>query len=288
MHQKIDSKLAIGISRHKIKKELGHSPFIHSTGTADAYRQTTNEFSSWLKNENKEIWSTKNLDSITKDVAYRYLQERQENGLSAWTVTKDMSALNKILDLNLNKKEGGLQDRKLQDITRSRVSREHDKKYNPKNYMEQIEFSRAFGLRRESIYGGNYAVKESSLFTKDDNVFVRVIEKGGRYRESPCLRSYQNNIIEKYNIQSGESMTKEQFIESYYASKDSPLFDEYTSKIDNHAFRAEYAQDLYDEIASQKENIELDYKGYDSSILKDVSQALGHNRLSVVVNHYLY
>lgn len=256
MHKQIDRKLAIGESRHLAKKaykeyckvndlsyNAAKSPFIHSTATAEAYRQTVNEFSSWLKANNKEVWDTKDLSKVTKEVVYSYLQERQGQGKSAWTVTKDMSAINKILNLDLTKKEGNLNDRKLADISRSRGITESDTKYNEKNYADQIEIARAFGLRRESIEGGNFAIKESSMFSKDGNIYVSVIEKGGRYREAQCLQSYQNNIEQKYNIEERDGFgdNKNAFIEHYADDKSNVLFDRYTKKIDNHAFRAEYA-----------------------------------------------
>lgn len=289
MHKKINNLIAIGTSRHEIKKLTGDnsSPFIHSAGTADAYRQTVNEFSNWLKDNKNEVWRTKDLNSITKDVAYEYLQERESRGLSAWTVTKDMSAINKTLKLSLTKKEGNLSERRLQDITRSREVKEHDSKYNQINYAEQIDIARAFGLRRESITGGNYAIKESSFFIKNNNLYVSVIEKGGRYREAQCLESYKNDIVSRYNVEFRDSFTKNEFIEHYVDDKSDTLFDKYTAKIDNHAFRAEYGQDLYKELASEQQVLKNDYHGYDSDIIKRVSENLGHSRKDVVVNHYL-
>jgi len=41
------------------------------------------------------------------------------------------------------------------------------------------------------------------------------------------------------------------------------------------------------QIAEQKIEIKNDYKGYDKEIVREVSKALGHNRLSVVVYNYL-
>jgi len=300
MHQKIDSLLRIGESKHLAKQAYrqyceennlpwnpSKSPFLHSIGTTENYRQVIGEFCTWLKTEKPEVWKTKNLSNIDKKIAYEYLQDREKQGCSAWTVSKDMSALNKILDLGLNKKEGGLQERSLKNITRSRENCEHDTKYNPDNYINQIEFAKAFGVRRESIQGGQFQVREDSLFKKDGKVYVSVIEKGGRYREAPCLSAYQNAIQQKYKITERETYTKEQFVEAYYNSNSNYLFNTYTNKIDNHAFRAEYATNLYRELAKQKETVANDYRGYDSAVLKEVSTALGHSRINVVVDHYL-
>ena len=80
---------------------------------------------------------------------------------------------------------------------------------------------------------------------------------------------------------------KEGFKEFYSRSKSEFLSDKYTAKIDKHAFRGEYARDLYNQIAEQKTEIKSDYKGYDKEIVRKVRKALGHNRLSVVVYNYL-
>ena len=304
LNNRINDLLGIGVSKHEAKKEYkkieeahgrkvnpAKSNFIHNPNSASAYRQTVKEVCSWLKENKADVWSSKNLAQVNKDVCYEYLKYRDQS-CSADTVSKDMSALNKVLNLELNKKEGDLQQRSYKNVTRSRVSRGMDKAYNPKNYIKQIEFAQAFGLRRESILGGDYQVKDSSLFTRGNRVYCSVIEKGGRYREAPCLDKYQDIILERYNVVEresfivGKNVDKEGFKELYHNSGEL-LWDKYTAKIDNHAFRAEYARDLYNQIAEQKTEIKNDYRGYDKEIVREVSKALGHNRLNVVVEHYL-
>ncbi len=68
---------------------------------------------------------------------------------------------------------------------------------------------------------------------------------------------------------------------------DKPSFDRYTKKIDNHAFRGEYARNRYKELVQEKGSDANDYRGYDSKILRILTKDLGHNRLDVVVYHYL-
>lgn len=299
MHQKIDSLLCIGESKHHAKQaykeycknnNIKYNPSktigIYSIKTADAYRQTVSEFGEWLKSNKSEVWSTKDLTNINRDTVKEYLQHR-DKACSAYTVSKDMSALNKVLNLDLSKKECNLQERSYKNITRSREDKLHDKQYNADNYKEQILIAQSFGLRRESIVGGDYQIKDVSLFSRYGEVYCSVIEKGGRYREAPCLAEYKEHVQETFNIQERESLSKQEFIELYNTS-DNLLFDSYTTKIDNHAFRAEYAQALYNQLL--EENYypnSVNYRGYVKDALQEVSQALGHNRLSVVVEHYL-
>lgn len=299
LNVRIDRLLAVGESKHAAKDAYrktsesrgekwnpAKSNFIHSCATADAYRQTVGEVCLWLKENKADVWSSKNLDNFNKEVAYEYLHSRENTGCSSYTVSKDMAALNKVLDLDLNKKEGCLATRSIDDVTRSRTAADMDTRYNPSNYSKQIEFAQAFGLRRESIKGGNYQVKDISLSQRDDKVYCSVIEKGGRYREAPCLEKYQDAINERYNVEERESLTKAEFKDLYSSSND-VLFDRYTPLIDNHAFRGEYARNLYNQISEQKEEVKADYRGFDKEIVREVSEALGHNRLNVVVEHYL-
>ena len=299
LNKRLNSLLRIRESKHQAKKEYkqycqeNNIPWnpaktvgIHSIATAEAYRQTVNEFGDWLKANHKEI---RNLEQIDKNVAYEYLKYKEEQGNSAWSVSKDMSAINKCLNLNLNKAEGGLQRRSYKDITRSREERQHDQKYNAENYKNQILLAKAFGVRRETILGGSYQAKDVSLYSKDGNIYIRVIEKGGRYREAQCLKSYQGDILKAFNVKEGEQLTKEQF-QALYETSTNYLFNKYTTKIDNHAFRSEYATLRYEELVNQKqlkgEIIKDDYRGYDKDLVLQVSQDLGHNRPSVVVEHY--
>ncbi len=302
MHNLITQKLAqgVGVSRHAIKQELeqhhketgellkDHS--IHSINTAESYRDTVDQFATFLKEKHQDVWNSKDLSNITKEISYQFLQERQERGLSAWTISKDLSAINKLLEQDLTKKEANLQLRNTDDITRSREARDHDNSYNANNYKDQIELSNAFGLRRESIYKGQYAVKDVSLFKKNDKVYCSVVEKGGRYREAQCLREYQQAILSKYNVQERESLNKEQF-KDLYASSSNKLFDSYTTKIDNHAIRFQYATNLYNQILEEKGIDKQDYSykntKFDSEALREVSRSLGHNRISVAAMHYI-
>lgn len=297
--QKLDRT---GESKHHAKEryrdacEASHIPWnpalaegVYSHQTTNAYRQTGFEFVAWIKEQHPEI---RDINAITKEHAINYLQTR-DTYCSAYTVSKDMSAINKLLEFNLNKKDIGLKERSYKDTTRSRTPSPEDRKYNPANWERQITVARAFGVRRESIVGGQYQVKDVSLFKRDGRVYISVIEKGGRYNEKPCLKSMQNQIEKMYpDIQERGKLNKEEFKE-IYRDRDSSekLFDRYTRKIDNHAFRAQYARDYYKELVEEKlasgQQIKSDYRGFDKELILKVSEALSHNRPSVVVEHYM-
>jgi len=129
------------------------------------------------------------------------------------------------------------------------------------------------------------------------NIFVSLVEKGGKFRNAPVLGTYREEIeriVPNMAIRTQHSsiaMEEFRFKELYRCSGQDVLFSRYTKKIDNHAFRAEYAREMYAELLQQKreqgEKIFKDYRGYDMECLRQVSQDLGHNRVSVVVEHYM-
>lgn len=311
LNLRIDNLLAIGESKAAAKAEYktycknngikynpNTAPGIYDTDTAGGYRQTIHEFGGWLKENRTDVWNSKNQENITKEVCYEYLQYREVK--SPWTVSKDQSALNKVLDLGLNKSEGNLSERSTANITRSRNASVNDTRYNPNNYVDQTEIASSFGVRRRDIFDpgyDKYAVKDVSLFTRNDHVFCSVISKGGRYNEVPCLESRKADILAKYpNMRIEDpipefidrqlfSTSKEEFTELYNSSPNY-LFDKYPTCIDNHAFRGEYARNLYTQLCEEKGEIKNDYRGFDRELVQEVSWALGHNRLSVVVDYY--
>ncbi len=186
---------------------------IFSIKTMESYRQTAKEFSLWAANN-----GYKNANDITRETAGRYLQERQCDKKSAWTISKDMSALNKIFKFNLSKAELGLKNRSLNDITRSRNETENDKR-NFNKFADQITFAKATGCRRESVK----KVKPEDCVRNANGkvVAVELTEKGGKTRVAPVLNEYKDKVTE--------------VVDKHSAGTGKPLFDTYDSHIDNHA-----------------------------------------------------
>jgi hypothetical protein len=73
------------------------------------------------------------LNSVFPDaIAAAYLRERESEGLSACTVSRDLPAINKTLGFDLNRGLG-LRQRKNSEITRSRTETENDRRRFVKN-----------------------------------------------------------------------------------------------------------------------------------------------------------
>lgn len=304
MHERMKNLEKYGESRHKAKEHYkkttteekpnpAYAKGIHSINTYDAYKQTSVQFVKWLKSSHSEI---KHIDDVGKDVVIDYLQSRRDQGLSPWTLSKDMSALNKILNLKVTKKMAELPQRSFKTTTRSRGFRKHDLKYNPKNYEKQIDVAKAFGVRRESILGGKYQLKEGSIYRHKGELYAAVAEKGGRFRNAPCLKSMESTILKHFpHIEDREELfEKDEFKEMYEKSGKEGLgdhlFNRYTTNIDNHAFRGVYARNYYKEYETTlkaTKSIKNDYRGFNEEVCRKVSDALGHNRPSIIVEHYL-
>ena len=275
MHLRMEQMKCIGESRHEAKreyKEMLHTGDhannktvgIHSYKTYDAYKQTSIEFSRFMKEKHKDV---KDIAQVKEEHVIEYLQHRQNEGKSSYTISKDMAALNKLYYFEVTKKIAGIKKRTYKDVTRSRLQTENDRKYNPENYKEQIAFAKATGCRRESVL----VVEAKHFVWKNglpDKVYLK--EKGGKERYATILDEYKLDLKGILESRNGNG----------------PLFEKYTKKIDNHAFRAEYAKKRYKEIlGNRKDN--KDYRGYDKEVLKILTKDLGHNRCDVVLYHYM-
>lgn len=160
-----------------------------------------------------------------------------------------------------------------------------DLKYNYANWKEQIDVVRGTGIRRSSV---TKITPESFIRNNlGQCVAIKVKEKGGKERISPILSNFRGSITDIVNnVKEGET-----------------IFKKFTTKINAHALRREYASNLYNELEQGQHKdykeyglqkawnrgvkTEGDFRGYNAENLAVVSQALGHNRLDVVIYNYI-
>ena len=173
LQKKLYQMNKFGQSKHKAKKEekercqktgekwlSSRVDGIYSYKTLQAYKQTVREFSKWIKENYSDV---KKANEVTKEIQIEYLKYRQDCDLSAWTIKKDLAALNKVFNNKITSSDADLNQRNYKDIKRSRKEVESDKRYNPENYKDQIILSKASGTRRESILGGDYQLKKDNF-----------------------------------------------------------------------------------------------------------------------------
>lgn len=267
----LDEKLAIGDSKHNDKKLGVTSDKIYSWNTYKTYLKHNIYFVQWAK-ENHNI---KNLDEA-KPYVNEWLELREKNGLSAYTIKLETSALMKMYGLSSNDVfKSNARYRK--DIKRSRGEKVRDKNFSEKNHEDLIKFCKSTGLRRAELL----QIRGNDLIYKEGKPYIHITRgaKGGREREVP-IEFNQEFIIKKF-LDAGEEK----------------IFPKVPNGADIHGYRAEFATTLYKKLArdinlvpkSDKYICRKDLKGviYDKKAMLDVSQALGHNRISVIAGHYI-
>ena len=142
-------------------------------------------------------------------------------------------------------------------------------------------FSSAVGLRRKEMM----SIESKDLFFKNGKAYLNVTKgtKGGKPR-----------IVEICGISEGET----KMIVEWIQSREGKLFPKLNTNYDNHYYRAVYAQRLYDRYKRKEKDIppreryimrkERAGEVYDKLAMEIVSKNLGHNRISVIAQSYLY
>lgn len=245
----------------------------------------------------------KRINKVTIEMGEDYLRAMHAAGKSAWSISTAASAINKATGWSLSPRALGLPGRKKKSIKKCREGGAYTQK-ELELYADQIIFARACGARRESIFNVHAPekmVRADRCVRNEAGVVVGVWlkEKGGKVRCAPVLNEYREEvtaIVDKAARERGE---------------DAPLFCGYGAHVRNHRLRAEYAAKLLHQLESEraaglalfggefplsdfaclrgkdKKRKEIT-QGHDTDLLAAVSGALGHNRVEVILRHYLY
>lgn len=299
MFRSLNQKNCFGQSKYEAKQisyqkgNKGKVDGIYSKKTMSDYKKVAEQFHTWQKNKGYHFHS---MDEVTTSTLKEYLLERQSKGCSAWTVSHDLSALNKIFDTTISKKECGLASRKSDNIKNNRGLANNYRNAVYANNKEMIAFISAVGVRRQSLT----KLRPTDAIHNKDNIVIgfSVIEKGGKQRNCYVRKSCQKDITN--------------FVNRHIEEKGNQCFWTKVDKnLNTHWYRGTYAENLYNELVDSKTK-GMDYfdgyrnefvnqgklesamqghkeitKGYDTELLAVVSQNLGHNRIDVVYTNYL-
>ena len=310
--ENLKAKLAIGCSKHQDKIDsVNSSEKIYSYGTYNAYLQQCIQFVRWCK-------STHNCKTLTdcRNYADEYLKMNIDRGLSPYTLKLQVSALCKLYSCS-STDFIPTPPRKRKNITRSRST-----KINCNTEFER--FCLCTGLRRREIT----ALRGSALVENDGKYYIHIRNgKGGRERyaeivgtpedidfvvnimkkaenhrvfsEIPCCdihayrAAYAKKVYEKYKRSRNEYKDERLIL---YKNR---VVKTYTSKNIDISNNIEY----YDYIPDKGYVLKPGFKDvktayycredkkhicYDRLALLKCSQNLGHNRASIVAEHYLY
>lgn len=290
LNEKLDSLLRIG--QRKIKDDNDNpnrAEGIHSIRTAQTYRSVANNFAEYLKGQ-----GVRSIDEITQASIGAFICRGQN---SAYTYSKELSAINKLLDSRYTIADFGLCQRNHQSITNNRGLAKRDTSNALRNRV-QLAFVQAVGIRRESI--ATITPAQALRNGAGQVVGFHVTEKGGRERNCVVL------ALERERITA--------LVDSHIQSHGTniPLLSKVDSNANPHWCRRLYAQALYQDLQRANQQGQDYYsglrdsfinqealtratgrysqpmvRGYERDTIAEVSQALGHNRLDVVIYHYL-
>lgn len=266
----------MGSKRSKDKSEADTKNKIYSKATFQTYKQQFKHFADWLKEAHPEAVTLEDARAFVDD----YLRHLIELERSAYSISTAKAAIAKIMGVEATQFIA-TPPRLRADIKRSRGEAVRDKHISDKKEEELARFTSATGLRRKEMT----MIKSDDLFFKNGQAYLNITKgtKGGKPRIA--------KIVGKT-----EEETKE--IVKWIQSKEGRLFNKLSSNYDNHYYRATYANRLYnqlkrdiDDIPTQERYVmrkERAGEVYDKQAMLLVSKALGHNRISVIAQSYLY
>lgn len=321
-YERFKSMQAFGESKHEAIRQGTDRDKIFSFNTYKTYWKHTKYFIQYMKEHHPECTTLKKAKKYVNE----WLQDRADQGLSAWTIQVEAKALGKLYGIQPGDDDYFIPPkRNREDIQRSRGDRVRDKHFSKTNNDELIKFCRGTGLRRseledlrgkdlmtraqieadiarlEAVPEGQRSPKDEKRLTalKDTRVFkseyfthVRS-GKGGRERFSPIIGPNAAQIIERMQNTQAEDRVW------LYVN----------SNADIHSYRSDYATAIYKEYARRIEDIPYDRvnkgtghrfqgdvytcrkdeagKKLDKAAMLICSKALGHNRISVVADNYI-
>lgn len=268
------SKTAFGESKHAAKQDGTAQDHIYSYDTLRAYLKHANYFADFCKT-NYHCKTLEDCREHTDD----YIRARIDQGVSAYTVKLEAAALRKLYgDRDAVTVETPARLRS--DITRSRAETARDRHFSEERNSELVGFCRSTGLRRKELE----SLRGSQLIEREDGSYaVAVYGKGGRYREAPVI---------------GDAAAVAAVVDRMQAAGDGIVWGRVHSAADIHAYRSDYATAVYKSTARDLDACRAsgdvywcrgDRRGqwFDKAAMLQASRALGHNRISVVGEHYI-
>lgn len=267
----LNARLAIGRKKNADKSAGVTWKYIYSWETYRSYIKHCCYFVKWCKVQ----YGCKTLRECRQYTA-EWMQTRAS--LSAYTQKLEASALAKLYGCSASDLGIKTAQRRRVDIKRSRNDASRDRHFSEQRNAEFIEFCRSTGLRRAELK----ALRGSALYLDQSGkyyIHVTSGSKGGKERYAPVTGNLE--LVCRLCREAGEEK----------------VFPSIPSSADIHSYRADYATRVYLQNARPLEQLNRheiyycrgDHKGeiFDRAAMLKASQALGHNRVNVVGEHYL-
>lgn len=268
VQERLDSLLSIGESKYEDKKTDLTKRKIYSWNTYRSDLQQCCQFVRYCRDNHY----CKNLADCRQYVE-EWMESRKE--LSAYTQKLSASALCKLYGESLE--ELGITTKRAarSEITRSRGTAKRDAHFSEQKNADFVEFCRSTGLRRSEIT----KLRGDQLLQEEGQWYIQTTGKGGRFRIIPICGDVNLVVRKMQSAGTGKVWAK------------------VPSCADIHSYRADYATRVYLSHARPIEDLprkeryicRRDKVGtiYDRQAMLIASQALGHNRIDVIGQHYL-
>lgn len=266
-----------GRSKKEDKENLVDTrKLIYSSSTLMTYHKEMKKFINFILDNYPEIKRLRYL----KKYANQYIQKLIDNGKSAYTISTAKAAIAKTLQLDYSTFiETPKRERR--NIKRSRPCKKSDHISQERcDFLSKITSST--GLRRKELQN----ITGDALFfnAKDGSYYLKITKgtKGGRVAR--IMGKNKDETEEIVNLFKEAGKTK--------------LLPKISSAYDNHHFRATYAKRVYNFYALSIDDLSFEDKYImrkdragevlDKEAMKITSEFLGHSRIDVIAQSYLY
>lgn len=272
INKKLISMCAFGQSRHEDKESGEDLNKIYSYKSFENYRAWCGHFADYMERNHNEV---RKLEDA-KQYVNEYIQSIREDH-SAYTQKSYLSALRKVFDDDFE--EVKTDKRCRSKIERSRSFNISNRKFSEEKHADFVHFCQHTGMRRseiEKLKGGCVSLHEDGHYYID-----RVKGKGGKVRDIRILND-DIEVINKINETPSNAL----------------VWGLVSNHANIHGWRADYAEAFYKSIARDVEDLpksqtykcQKDMLGVvlDKQAMAEVSRSLGHNRIGIIAQNYLY
>ncbi|HEX6800644.1 MAG TPA: site-specific integrase, partial [Ktedonobacterales bacterium] len=247
---------------------------IHAFRTRKSYQAIVLRLVKWsATTQSQGFRSLDDLDAQAEELVSRYLADGLAAGKSAWTLKTERSAFRLFFGQRNLAASVNLPPRRRTDITRSRRPATRDATFDPAHWSELLTFLNATGLRRSEV---THIHVRDVYDDAEGRLRVAVKGKGGKWRTVPVLEEHADAVRALIAGRAPEER----------------LFSRIPSHLDIHAVRRRFAQETYRRASGGRPlpsqvRTRLAKGAVDPAAVRQVSEALGHNRLDVTTTHYL-
>lgn len=269
--QKLDSLAAFGqkkndkdVDRSDPNFNCNRSQKIHSYSTMKTYKDSASVFCDWMKDHHPEV---KKIEQIETAHVKEYVESRSAGGYSNYTLSKDVSCLNKVCN-NESRDFWRLSDfgnyKRTEEINNRGIRCDNHTDHYERN-QSAILMASAFGIRRSSTEN---ATVDQLIYKGDKIVGIEIQEKGGRWRCAPLLEQYSDKVNSYFQDR----------ISQY--GEHCRICDSADSNTNLHAYRNEYSVNLYRELSEARADGRDYYDGMRSTFINEdaLSKACSHPR----------